>query len=145
MDIKYAAGFFDGEGCVAFHKGPRTDRAGGERYRFGAQVTNTYLPILESFQARWGGSITIQQSKKYNPKWRNAAIWRVNGQLAEDFLMELLPHLVEKRDQAEAALSFRYHRAQLPHHLSGVDTTRLDTLAAFAQDCKHKETVLSAN
>lgn len=93
--IEYLAGFFDGEGCVAYYGSPRVS------------MSNTYLPILKEFQERWGGSICEQKRKKeeahYKPKW----IWQLSGDNAVACARDLIPHLYEKRSQARLMLVMR--------------------------------------
>jgi len=102
MDPIYAAGFFDGEGCISVSR----LSAGRDRpaYLLDGAIGNTYLPILQEFQAQWGGSIAPQ--KKYKAQHKDRWIWHLHGDNLVRFLQDLFPHLHEKTLQVEMALQF---------------------------------------
>ena len=72
IDIKYLAGFFDGEGCVEINPNKIQDRI---------SVVNTNKIILECIQETFGGTIYSKKifglSKK--PQW----VWRLYGRNAD--------------------------------------------------------------
>jgi hypothetical protein len=99
MDTNYAwaAGFFDGEGCVSvvLYR---------ERFMMRLYVGNTDVRPLYIFKGLFGGSIGARGAKIPNAK--PAYYWQATSQQALTALREMLPYLVVKRGQAELALQF---------------------------------------
>jgi hypothetical protein len=93
-DLAYLAGFFDGEGSIGITGGSLSVR-----------VVNTYRPILERFQALFGG--TIRMHRKGDDKARLTWCWVCYGETAASALKALLPLLVEKGSQAYLGLHYR--------------------------------------
>lgn len=94
---EYAAGFFDGEGCIMIARhGPRQHKL---------VVTISQLAenrrVLDRFTQRWGGHV------RSDTRPRPIAVWRVEHALAADFLRDVLPYLDVKKDQAQLALEFQ--------------------------------------
>lgn len=94
---QYAAGFFDGEGCINV-----SSLRGKPFVRI--LVVNTNIDILEKLQQTWGGDI----QKNYKPKshWKQAYTWRLQHSACLEFLQDIYPYLVVKKNQAEAAFMF---------------------------------------
>jgi hypothetical protein len=98
ISAQYAAGFFDGEGCVNC----ATNRGGSPFVRI--LIVNTNLEVLERFKETWGGDI----NKNYKSKehWKQAYTWRLSHTSAGLFLEEILPYLIVKKKQSELAIEF---------------------------------------
>ncbi len=97
MNLQYAAGFVDGEGCINFAKTrssiyPRV------------LVTNTNIEILKDFQKKWGGDIKQNFCKKDN--WKPAYSWRISWTKAINFLSDIEPYLKIKKLQAHAVFAW---------------------------------------
>lgn len=97
MNIQYAAGFVDGEGCIGFAKTrtsifPRV------------LVTNTNLEILNEFKKKWGGDIKPLSLKKDN--WKQGYYWRISWAKAVNFLSDIEPYLKIKNRQAHAVFAW---------------------------------------
>ena len=105
MDPQYAAGFFDGEGCVRIERG--VTKQGRAYYALHVVVVNTYLPILREFQAAFGGVVKARHMGPNKPQWRQSFMWRVCSRDAVKFLTVILPHLRQKREEAELAIKFQ--------------------------------------
>jgi hypothetical protein len=102
ITAEYAAGFFDGEGSVGIWIRGGNTRHGKPRkegYHPRASMANTYRPVLEAFQERWGGR--IEQVPSTKPQHRDRFYWRLNvrNDLAQ-FLEDVMPHLQEKQERA---------------------------------------------
>ena len=86
IDIKYLAGFFDGEGCVEINPNKIQDRI---------SVVNTNKIILECIQETFGGTIYSKKisglSKK--PQW----VWRLYGRNAVSLAEKLYNLSFEKK------------------------------------------------
>ena len=102
MTDEFAAGFFDADGGFqAF-----MDKKTGNALRFRASVTNTYLPILDMFTEKYGGSVYPHNkaTKKRRATWR----WELYRKaLVERFVASVTPHLIVKHSQAETMVELR--------------------------------------
>lgn len=86
-DWAYAAGFVDGEGCIAIGRSFVPERG---RFYYSVQVvvTNRDLAVLEWFQRTWGGWVVPNSKPQPGAKARDAWNWRApSGQSAEPFLL----------------------------------------------------------
>ena len=106
MDDRYAAGIFDGEGCVLINK--RVLKASNEipQYNLKISITATYLPMLEAMQQTYGGSVQAVNNKVNKPLYSWAL--STNGSIA--FLTRVYPYLMEKKAQAWLALEYHAQR-----------------------------------
>jgi len=98
--IIWAAGLFDGEGCISIKK---------PQYHLEVTVTNTYKPALESFKQRFDGSIRITGKSSRTDKHASkipAYQFAFSYQGAKEFLILALPYLRIKRLEAEIALDY---------------------------------------
>jgi|SRR5215831_4650272 len=95
----WAAGFFDGEGCISL--GKPQGRATG--YRLVVKVAQKVDPPLKRLQRNFGGS--LWEDKRYG-SWQ----WQVCGDTASAFLLEILPYLIVKQKQAQVAVAFQARR-----------------------------------
>lgn len=101
IDIRYAAGFFDGEGCIGVSHIMRKS-TGFPHYIVSAKVTNMHRSILEDFQLRWGGSIfAVPIRGNRRPAW----YWRVCSQKAKKFIVDVSPYIRIKKPIANAGLA----------------------------------------
>jgi len=105
-DYPYAAGFFDGEGCIILGQPPKSSRS---REPIGAvtlkvQVVNNVLAPLTWLEETFGGSISYRPiyAHTVKPHYR----WLISGKAAAAFLHAILPWLKIKHTQAEAAILF---------------------------------------
>ena len=97
LTLPYIAGFFDGEGCVNMARCrtvifPRV------------LIVNTDRRILNALRARFGGDINSIIHRQ--PIWKSSWSWRLSGTAAVDFLTDILPWLVIKRNQAITAMAW---------------------------------------
>ena len=97
FDAPYFAGYFDGDGCVAISR---------EKQRWYPRITfqQTQPDALVELHAIYGGSLTIEggRSSRHRPKIYFQLVQR---QAVFAFLYDILPFVIEKRDQVEAFLS----------------------------------------
>jgi len=85
----YAAGYTDGEGC--WYASPK----GGVK----VVVWSTFPFVLFNLMDRYGGMLSSRPANP--PRWRAAYEWALYGEDAVDFSLRLMPHLHEKRQQAQ--------------------------------------------
>ena len=118
IELAWAAGFFDGEGCIHC----RIDH-GKLKHQFQLiiSISNTSLRSLERFKGIvQHGPIYVRRTYignfgPYKPNWQ----WRSVSKQAHEVLVLLFPYLVTKRQEAELAISARKYlignRGGSPH------------------------------
>ena len=99
IDIAYAAGFFDGEGCITISKNGAVD----------VRVVNTSKKVLLKLQSIFGGSIT-NRTQKIN---KTQYAYSFYGENAIEFIKLIKPYLNDKLSQAETILEYYEHRQQI--------------------------------
>jgi hypothetical protein len=101
-DWAYAAGFVDGEGCIAIVRSfePRSDR-----YVYGVQVvvSNTDRAVLDWMQGVWSGWVVAVS--QHQGRARDSWTWRTSSLKAKPFLAGIKPWLKIKHRQCENALA----------------------------------------
>lgn len=92
----YAAGFFDGEGCISLGPTGRTVRAQ-------MVLGNTNLPVLEWLREHWGGQIYAKKDRiQRRPQWQ----WRLNESRTAVFLDDIGPFVKVKAPAIGNARAF---------------------------------------
>jgi hypothetical protein len=108
IERAYAAGLFDGEGCVRITK---RGAAGGTAMRVGqhtmmVQLNNTDEAMIRWLQARWPAALSFTEaSQKENRKARWA--WSLTANNALHFLDEIYEFSLTKRRQIKWARRFQ--------------------------------------
>lgn len=108
MDIRYAAGLFDGEGMVRIGRWAKPDST-HVRYQIRVTIGMSHRPVIESLHKQFGGSLHNNRHDLRNPKNRIQFNWIASSQAAVKFLRKVLPHLVVKREEAEIAIALQEH------------------------------------
>lgn len=99
--IAWAAGFFDGEGCIFGYEGVQLNSR-YRRFGFGVTVAQIVRAPLDVLAEAWGGAVHAKPST--NPRHSDQFLWGISGREAATFLADALPHLRVKRVAAEVAL-----------------------------------------
>ena len=135
LRVAWAAGFFDGEGCISISK-PINKRKNGVHYtgyQLQAIVAQRDRRPLEVIVGLFGGNITAV-------KIHGSTYWylRKHGAKAAELLEQLLPFLVLKKEQAELALRFhKYWNDTRPYRRDiGRSPDEMQTLEMFYQQSK---------
>lgn len=104
MTPEYAAGFFDGEGCVLISSG---------HHQLRVVINNSCNEVLQEFSNRWGNKV-CQAHGTYvdNPKYKPRYSWVIRGERAREFLETIYPYLIVKREEARVAIEFQLSRAE---------------------------------
>ena len=95
---EWAAGFFDGEGCVSVS---RRKRGSFIEHFISVQVGQNDERPLVALREKYGGSQCF--SKTPSGCYR----WRIHGKEAEVFLTDILPYSLCKREQIRIVLEIR--------------------------------------
>jgi len=104
IDIRYLAGFIDGEGCIEIHRNKR----GKDYFNLRLDITQVYKPVLASIQKDYGGYLI----RSHGPRPNKSSRWYVewSGEKAKDLIKLVLPYLIVKKKQAKLAMKFPYVR-----------------------------------
>ena len=106
--LAYFAGLLDGEGCIWIHSGQKGKHR-GDFWQLRVSMVNTNpTPLIEAKEL-FGGSVTLtHKGGDYgNIHWRPTFTWCVVAKVATRFLMQVLPFLVIKKQEAAEALAFK--------------------------------------
>jgi hypothetical protein len=106
-DLAYTAGFLDGEGCFTV-----INRKNAASIRVTA--SNTYKPVLEWLKSKFGGCVAPQYKdpKKLPKNHRPNYVWNVDSANAKSLIIQIIPYLRQKREQAELLLEL--HKTKQP-------------------------------
>jgi hypothetical protein len=99
LSSEYAAGFFDGEGCVQLRYGKSAIQY---HKQIIAAVGQSSLPVLEALKEKYGGS--IYQRKMSNCGIKQMWDWKVYTVTCCNFFEDILPHAIVKQEQIAFAL-----------------------------------------
>jgi hypothetical protein len=99
-DLAWAAGIFDGEGCVLVRHDAQSVKKGWTRHELQVSVVNTNEPMIRKLIAMFGGGAHVRKVKVN----RRIGMWQIYGRRAAGFLENILPYMVAKKPEAEAAL-----------------------------------------
>ncbi len=105
LDLAYAAGIMDGEGCVGIYKKRETRVRLGYTYGLAVEITMCSSTIPMWLHKNFGGSLNDYAGRKENHK--RIFVWQVVAQQAKSFLELILPYLKEKSGQAKIAVEFQ--------------------------------------
>jgi hypothetical protein len=110
VELAYAAGLIDGEGCITVDKpGGRdvatkyTSRNAGLILR--VRMYNTNRLLIQFMADHFGGAVNGTHYKE-KPHHLDQYYWQLLGKAAANFLQQILPFLVGKLTEAEAAILF---------------------------------------
>lgn len=106
-DIKYIAGFFDGEGSVGIYKNSSKKYPGFYlrtqiTQNKGKEVEGLMLFLKNAYGGNLGEQKTLSSGIKYN--------WQLGSDSAVRFLEDIKPYLILKKKQAEIAIAWQKQR-----------------------------------
>lgn len=132
--VIWAAGFFDGEGCVTvpFYRRGKGGPLAREQYGLQVTVTQNRVDPLNLF-LRWGGRVTRMTSPKDKKLIRPVLRWICEGSTALAFLEDVEPWLVVKAPLVplarELQATMRLGARRTPAETAEVLATRADIKA----------------
>lgn len=109
-EIAYAAGFFDGEGCVQLYMRPGTYRdpdAPNNSFRSNLSMSSVDPDQIEWLRERWGGSVRVFGGRRVKEGHRPLYNLQMTALVAERFARDIFPFVVTKREQLELWLQAR--------------------------------------
>jgi hypothetical protein len=105
FSIEWAAGFVDGEGCI--HIARQTYRGKRrETWKLRCYISQNDLEVLEHFRGAVGIDAPIYKVRR--TKQQNKQVYTLNfeGKKAMALVALLMPHLIRKREEAQAAMTY---------------------------------------
>lgn len=103
LDLAWAAGFFDGEGCVRIQK-ESVQRRLNLHYLLQVIVVNTDPAPLDALSEWFGGNVHRRdRTDGHKTLWW----WELGSAAAERFLRAIRPYSIVKCEQIDLALEFR--------------------------------------
>lgn len=102
----YAAGLFDGEGCIQITRVGKAHGADKKYHRLSCSISSTNRQVLDWMMIHYGGRVGNHR-RPTNPKWRPSWRWMIADAGAEEFLRTALPFLIIKHAEALVAIEFR--------------------------------------
>ena len=103
--LAWAAGFFDGEGCVLV-----SERKHQTVYQLFVSITQQNPAALHMLKQRFGGSVTPDRTATIGYERKRGAVlcwrWKSTSGVAHEFLAAIEPFVVVKADQVRVALTW---------------------------------------
>ena len=96
---EYAAGFFDGEGCVNITVGGKS-----RQVALRVMIVNTDEAILQAFMLRFGGRLS--RPRTLTAGWKKFICLTLSGECAFKFLSTICRYAILKRPQIELGMEF---------------------------------------
>ncbi len=111
--VAYLAGLFDAEGSILIQKKRPAGSNKSVRYALSVTLTNTRPELVRLVQRRFKGSVVgpVHQTERQRPFYR----WKLEGASARNFLREIEPYLIIKRDRVAMAHEMQ-DRIESHHH-----------------------------
>lgn len=104
-DLAYFAGLFDGEGCIHIRRTKtKTQRV---TYALVCKVSMCNFPALEQLHNSFGGSLIKERKHKYSNRNNKLWTWTASCVMAKNFLLQIVPFLRIKKEEADLALLFQ--------------------------------------
>ncbi len=114
----YYAGLVDGEGHIGIYGNSPYET---HRYnKVSVRISMSTKTAIEEGQRFWGGWISERKNRK---SWE----WSIQSFYAVKFLKDILPHLREKKDQAEIVIEFyRLQKRRVRQVIQKIPTEELE-------------------
>ena len=101
LRVAWAAGFLDGEGYVGLSRGISNKKTGRPFHQAIIDAAQKHRAPLEELVDLFGGRVRVGKN------WCGAIFyWRITGKVAHPALVELLPYLLLKHQQASLLIEF---------------------------------------
>ena len=110
IDLAYAAGIIDGEGCIGIWRDATRTRRRGYCITLRVKVDMVDFVVPTWLKTKFGGSLRLSHKKGNR---RDQYSWLLTARQARDFLGLVLPYLKTKRTHAEVAIEFQNLKVKL--------------------------------
>jgi len=105
--LAYAAGMFDGDGCVHIARQKKLTARRGYIFRLVANVSQNHLGTLIDFQDLVGVAGRIYQQTRKGTQNRDTYSLAYDGRSAAEMIRRISPYLLRKNDEVKVALHFQ--------------------------------------
>ncbi len=105
--LAYAAGVFDGEGCVLVRLNKKKGQEVAKYHQIAVSVVSTDTKLTDWFQGHFGGKISANHKENAQRNYKDAWKWGLMSRQAEAFLKCVRPYLLVKGPQADVALELQ--------------------------------------
>lgn len=102
IDLAYAAGIIDGEGCIFARASLRSDNTFSTMLQ--VQVAMCSASVIKWLRDHFGGRLYTDVPKSTRIQCKRRYVWQVCGKRVGELLPSLIPYLIEKRQRAELAV-----------------------------------------
>jgi len=110
IDLAYAAGIIDGEGCITITKNISKDhqrRCLNPQYQLRVAVVMADPEVCKWLHERWPGCLKILNAPKYNKNSKPTFNWSISAEKAKCFLKQIRHFLKIKNRQALIGIAFQ--------------------------------------
>ncbi len=129
----FAAGLFDGEGCVGIQRQQRAYKNGTYvNYALRVEFHMINKAVLEFMRQQFGG-IQVHKCKRYARR-RQGYRWDLYSSAAAEFLRTIKPYSIVKRREIATALSFHAQNVRYQKH-NGFRKRTANEIAARERYC----------
>lgn len=103
-ELGYLAGIIDGEGCFTIEINPPTSYRKGTLYTCRLSIVNTDQKLKKWLLQKIGGKI---HDRKIIKGRKPCYTWRAYANLIDEYVPQIVPYLICKKDEALVVLKFR--------------------------------------
>lgn len=136
ITAEYAAGFFDGEGCVSAVQHKQWKETWAAQVNLQVSIVNTDPRPLLALQELFGGKVHPRKLHSKHPQWRQTFHWGCPTVQQEKFLRWIRPYCLIKGEQIDMALAFLKTTAAKRSPLPESVIRKRQTLAQALQNVK---------
>lgn len=129
IKLAYAAGFFDGEGCIRIvHRNGRNGKS--DQYSLYVSIVQKDGKPIDWMYGNFGGMVYLKN--KNGGDWIYE--WRVMDTKAYEFLKKIEPFLIYKKEQVQIGIRFQERLKYGRKHTGGRYTSLTDAEQAQRKD-----------
>ena len=123
-EAAWLAGIIDGEGSIFIMRQARKDRERTVNFILRVTVESTDAIMAPTCKEITGEGEKIRQNSDNRPNCSDRLKWQVNGKKAVRILKAILPYMMVKKDQAEAAIKFQETTKKHWRNMEEIDYTK---------------------
>jgi hypothetical protein len=118
MNLQYAAGMFDADGSVTISKRVEERKLGTyTRYQVRVSLLSITPTVPQLYAHTFSGKVYYEDKSIKHPSWRPVYTWIAVSRVASAFLRKVHPFLINKQEEAEAALALEDSIARYKYNL----------------------------
>ena len=108
LNNQYLAGLFDGEGCIRIQRNVWSKGSTKNPiYSLRCSINMTDKKVISMLHNTFGGCLNV--SKRPNPNHRTIYNWIMGSQKAYNFLKQIQPYCITKKEEINLAIEFQDH------------------------------------